>query len=75
MAAVALLAENTSDCPLQMGLLVIKFVEGTGFKIIEAVAEELQLKAEPITVYCALLTGESVKLLPAADCGLPGIQV
>jgi hypothetical protein len=75
IAAVALVLENTKDCPLQIGLLEVKIGEGTGFNTIEPVAIEVQLKAVPITVYCVVASGLSVKVVPVLLSGVNGFHV
>jgi len=66
-AAVAALTENKRLAFSHAGELWEMKGFGKGFTIMEAVAALVQLKAEPMTVYCVLPTGESVNELPTEE--------
>ena len=59
-----LLTLNNRLSPWHLGELLTNTGLGKGLSTIEAVAEEVQLKAEPSTLYCVLSIGLSVNTEP-----------
>ena len=65
-------AFTNMEVPSHLGALLVICGNGRGCNIIEAVVDELQEFAEPITVYCELESGLSVIVGPVSPSVVEG---